>query len=136
MPAIGVERPGGELVSEEAQLTLGEVEQRADRGVGLAVVVPEVALEVALDLRDPPVGQQLPAVEKRLFSSTSTAWYLCDTSGNPSGTPSAPALPEGWPLAPGAAKHAPRSAPPPGGVTSPRPARDRIRQAGDHRGCK
>src|SRR5206468_8466814 len=55
---VRVEGPGGELVAEQAQAARREVEERADRGVGLAVVVPEVALEVTLDRGDPPVGQQ------------------------------------------------------------------------------
>src|SRR5260221_7773653 len=64
--AVRVERADRELVSEHAELTCREVEERADGGGGLAVVVAEVSLEVALDLGGPPVAQEPPAVGEAL----------------------------------------------------------------------
>jgi hypothetical protein len=60
--AITVQRSDGELRTQQVQVTGRKVEQRADSRVGLAVIVSQVALEVALQLSYTPVEETLPAI--------------------------------------------------------------------------
>ena len=50
--AVGVERPGFELIAEQIEIAPREIEERADGRIGLTVVVAEVAFEVALERSD------------------------------------------------------------------------------------
>src|SRR5258708_33706652 len=52
------------LVGKEAQVALGEVEERADSWVGLAVVVAEGAFIIASQLSDAVVDGERPVVRE------------------------------------------------------------------------
>src|SRR5947209_19080518 len=60
--AIGVEWPDGKLVTEQIQVACGKVKQRADAGIGLAVVITQVTFKVASQTGDAPIEEALPAV--------------------------------------------------------------------------
>src|SRR5262245_25597994 len=66
MATVRVKRTGLELISEQSEGSSREIKQRADARVGLAVVVAEVAFEVANDSRNPPVAEQLPVIREPL----------------------------------------------------------------------
>src|SRR5262249_39051467 len=63
---ICIERPDCELIAEQIEITLSEVEERADARIGLPIVIAEVAFKVALERRDAPVGKQLPTIGESL----------------------------------------------------------------------
>src|SRR5262249_35322617 len=58
-----------------------EVEERADSRVGLAIVIAEVAFEVALEGRDAPVGKQLPAIGEALVEFDLDRLVIADRVG-------------------------------------------------------
>ncbi len=66
MAAIGVERADRKLIAQQIELTRGEIEQRADRRICLAVIIAEMAFIVAFELGDPPVAQHLPVITELL----------------------------------------------------------------------
>ena len=63
---ISVERPDFELITQEVELARGEVEQRADAGVRLTVVISEGPFEVTEKPRNAPIGAQQPVLGKGL----------------------------------------------------------------------
>src|SRR5437773_5653045 len=62
--AIGVQRSNGELIAQQVQNTCGKVKQRADAGIGLAVVVTQVTFEVSNQLGNTPVEKALPTIRE------------------------------------------------------------------------
>src|SRR5579863_1379046 len=64
--AVGAQRADALLACEQAECTLREVEQRADAGIGLAVVVAESAFIVALQLSYAIVDAESPIVREGL----------------------------------------------------------------------
>src|SRR6266851_792557 len=63
---IAVQEPDALLIAQQAQVPFGQVKQRADAGVGLAVVVPERAFVIAAQLRYAVVGGNCPIVAEGL----------------------------------------------------------------------
>src|SRR5262245_44053876 len=99
---IRVERPHCELIAEHIELSSREVEERADARVGLPIVIAEVAFKVAPERSDAPVREQLPAAGEPLVEFDLHRLVDANGSGKPSGTPSAPELPAGFPFLPNA----------------------------------
>src|SRR5262249_4747568 len=63
---IGIDWADGELIAKQTEIARSEVEQRTDSRIGLSVVIAEVPFEVAFDLRNSPVGEQLPVLGESL----------------------------------------------------------------------
>src|SRR6267378_3483928 len=63
---VRVEWPSFELIAEQVEVAFSKVKQRADRRIGLAVVITEVAFVVAVQFRNTPVAEQLPVIRKAL----------------------------------------------------------------------
>src|SRR5215467_126480 len=66
MPAISIEWSNLELVSEQIEITGGEIKQRADTRIGLTVVISKMPFVVSTQARNAPVRKQLPIVRKAL----------------------------------------------------------------------
>ncbi len=66
MLAVRVQSANALLAGQETQLTLGKVEEGADAGVGLAVVVAERAFIVPFQLSDAIVYAERPVVAEGL----------------------------------------------------------------------
>src|SRR6266446_1320838 len=64
--AIAVQEPDALLISKKTKRPLRKVEQRADAGVGLAIVVAERAFVIAAQLRYTVIGGKCPAVAEGL----------------------------------------------------------------------
>src|ERR1700682_430424 len=64
--AIAVQEPDALLIAQQAQLAFRKVKQRADSGVGLAVVVAERAFVIPAQLRYAVVGGDCPVVAEGL----------------------------------------------------------------------
>ena len=62
MATIGVERSNPLLLTEKTKLPFGQVKQRADAWIGLAIVIPECALVIAAKASDAPVRDESPVV--------------------------------------------------------------------------
>src|SRR5579859_3375920 len=66
MLTVGAQRADALLAGEKAQPALGEVKEGADSGVGLAVVIAEGTLVVALQLSDTVIDAESPVVREGL----------------------------------------------------------------------
>src|SRR5437773_8001285 len=61
---IRVERSDCKLVAQQVEIAGSEVEQRADAGIGLSIVVTQVAFVVSSQAGNSPIKEGLPAVRK------------------------------------------------------------------------
>src|SRR5438552_7838579 len=61
---IRVERSDCKLVAQQVEIPGSEVEQRADAGIGLAIVVTQVAFVVSSQSGNSPIKEGLPAVRE------------------------------------------------------------------------
>ncbi len=66
VPAVSVQWSDCVLITKHTGDAIGEVEQRADVGIGLPVIVAERAFVVAGQAGNTPVGAQHPVVGERL----------------------------------------------------------------------
>src|SRR5438874_8285697 len=64
--AIAVQEPNALLIAQQAQFPFGQVKERADAGVGLAVVVAERAFVIPAQLCYAVVGGDRPVVAEGL----------------------------------------------------------------------
>ena len=61
---IAVEWTDSKLVAQKVEISLREVEQRADARISLTVIVTQVSFKVAFQLGDAPVEEALPSISE------------------------------------------------------------------------
>src|SRR2546425_7436435 len=59
---ISAERSYCELIAQQVEISLGKVKERTDSGIGLTVVVTQVAFKVSSQAGNTPVEEALPTV--------------------------------------------------------------------------
>src|SRR5215831_14540267 len=75
---VRVQYARDKLLAEEVEVPAGEVEQRADVGIVLTVVITERTLVVALKLRNTVVRAHLPASGERFIDFELHCLILAD----------------------------------------------------------
>jgi hypothetical protein len=64
MPPVRIQRADRKLITQEVEIAGDEIKQGTDPGVGLSVVISQMAFVVALECGDTPVRKQLPVIAR------------------------------------------------------------------------